>query len=262
MSSIMNAMNGAEGEYRTDSQGPITARPVVAEDTVIGYLWFAHAPQEHAAGFIAVPGSAVATARATEVWETRLREAARNGISPEQAVLDWIGVPADQEAGAIPAGSSTWEAENTGALSRELLAGFQGRGDEETRVPGPPVFDRWSDEALSPVLVGRTYTSVTDGPVLYVPVTMGYVLIGYLWASEADDAADFQPLLPPDIEANIARGWWIMEHVRLHGEGLTPLEALRSCVGTVDDRHGGRVDADATESRAESLAKLRDIARR
>lgn len=110
------------------------------------------------------------------------------------------------------------------------MAPEPGRQPARLRHPGP------SDEALAPALVCRSYTPVTDGPVLYAPVTRGNALIGYLWASEADDASDFQPLLPPDVEANVARGWWTMEHVRLRGEGLTPLEALRSCVGTVDDR--------------------------
>ncbi|MDT0328538.1 hypothetical protein [Nocardiopsis lambiniae] len=135
-------------------------------------------------------------------------------------------------------------------------------GTESHPGTGPGTFDRWSDEALAPELVGRSYAPVAGGPVLYVPVQRDGGLIGYLWASETEEAGDFQPLLPPDVAGNIARGWWTMEHVRLRGEGLTALEALRSCAGRVDDPRGGRVDADTPESRAASLEELRALARR
>ncbi|MGW9350380.1 hypothetical protein [Nocardiopsis flavescens] len=135
-------------------------------------------------------------------------------------------------------------------------------GAEAHAGAGGGAFDRWSDEALAPELVGRSYAPVTAGPVLYVPVYRDGGLIGYLWASETEEAGDFQPLLPPDVAGNVARGWWTMEHVRLRRGGLTALEALRSCTGRVDDPVGGRVDADAPESRAAGLAELRALARR
>ncbi|ASU59012.1 MULTISPECIES: hypothetical protein [Nocardiopsis] len=149
-----------------------------------------------------------------------------------------------------------------GGTDSEPSRGADGAGGPP-RAPGTgqEVFDRWSDEALAPVLVGRSYAPTTAGPVLYLPVHRDGVLIGYLWASETEEAGDFQPLLPPDAAGNAARGWWTMEHVRLRGEGLTALEALRSCAGRVDDPQGGRVDADAPESRAESLEELRALAR-
>ncbi|MES0836742.1 hypothetical protein [Nocardiopsis tropica] len=149
-----------------------------------------------------------------------------------------------------------------GGAEPDPSRGADGAGGP-ARAPGTGqgAFDRWSDEALAPVLVGRSYVPTTAGPVLYLPVHRDDRLIGYLWASETEEASDFQPLLPPDTAGNAARGWWTMEHVRLRGEGLTALEALRSCAGRVDDPHGGRVDADAPESRAPSLEELRALAR-
>jgi hypothetical protein len=258
----MDAMNGSEHEFHAKARGPVSARPVVFEGAVIGYLWFTRDPLERAASFLPVPEAASGTAEAARVWKKRLREAARSGLSPEEAVLDWVGAPVDPEAGGIPDGATAREAENTEALLRDIAGETGAGGGEEPPVPEPPlVFDRWSDEALAPVLLGRSFNPVAEGPVIYFPVTRNDALIGYLWASEADDASDFQPLLPPSVEANVARGWWTMEHVRQRGEGLEPLEALRSNVGTVNDPTGGRVDAEAAEARAESLEALRRIAR-
>jgi hypothetical protein len=99
------------------------------------------------------------------------------------------------------------------------------------------------------------YPKTTEGPVVWAPVTKQDELIGYVWAAERDDAADF--LLRP---GHPRKGLWLNTSVawvdRLRAaraQGLRPTEALARWA-SAPDAEAGTLGAT---SRAESLDDFR-----
>ncbi|WP_306369530.1 hypothetical protein [Nocardiopsis sp. CC223A] len=237
------------------------------DGVVIGHLWAAQDPQGSAAGYLPVVSALdlEPRIRAVIVWDERFKESFLAGLTSEQALERWRRAGAHPEAGGVPADAVAQTAPGSEALSQAINPDYTGPSLDEVPDDGPDLFpemDRWSDVSFAPVTLGRTFDTVTDQPVRYLPVHLGDELIGYLWASVTDEAADFQFLLPGDVTGNRARGWWLTEFRHLRESGVTPLQALCSRIGSPEDPKGGRIDADAEERTAPSLDALKEIARR
>ncbi|MFE6554866.1 hypothetical protein ACFVHS_41775 [Streptomyces sp. NPDC057746] len=104
------------------------------------------------------------------------------------------------------------------------------------------------------------YRRSADGNVQYVPVRnpRGEVL-GYLWASDAENAASFEPRdVGDDATYRIGLTW--LERLRsAYDRGLLPSDALAELSALHGEKGAGQV-APASESRTTALAVLREDA--
>ncbi|MFF3695977.1 hypothetical protein [Streptomyces sp. NPDC002221] len=108
-------------------------------------------------------------------------------------------------------------------------------GFEDVRIEGPAYDDSWGtfevpdqDRRLRSALPDSEdeYECITDHPVRYLAVEHAGHLVGYLWASVADDAAGFAPRVAVGDIAFQAGAEWLLALREAHGQGLTPLAAL------------------------------------
>ena len=126
------------------------------------------------------------------------------------------------------------------------------------RKSSPGLYD---DLEMSLVPGGPTdYAESTDGPVRYVTVANdeGFV-IGYLWAAEHDDAADFLPRPAAGIPARQATGTWVTQLRYRKERDLTPVQALAELADFAGNVNSGRV-VPGSEATAPSLDALNEIA--
>jgi hypothetical protein len=105
-----------------------------------------------------------------------------------------------------------------------------------------------------------TYPKLTDGPVLWAPVSKSGHLIGYVWAAETGDAADFflrpgHPMHEPWLNTRVT---WVDRLRQARAQGLTAVEALEQW-GRHPEEATGELGA---RQRAESLHALRALAER
>ncbi|CAM5512121.1 hypothetical protein [Streptomyces abikoensis] len=105
------------------------------------------------------------------------------------------------------------------------------------------------------------YARDTDEPVVYVPVysDQGLVL-GYLWASDADGAASFEPRDDAGDEEYTAGHIWLDRLQKAYDRGLTPTRALAELSLLPDDGRAGRVPAGCKPDTLE-LVELVELAR-
>ncbi|MFW6642078.1 hypothetical protein ACOALZ_18800 [Nocardiopsis algeriensis] len=251
--------------YDPSCDGPILHLPVELRGATIGHLWCSANPEVSAAGYAPVMAALGVDQRidALIVWEDRLEELFKSGLNQIEALNALKGVPEHPTAGRVPDGAELEELPDSATLDDMINPGYSGPSLPSEPEEDPqlwPEMDRWNN--FAPETIGKTYAPRTDQPVCYLPVFLQGRLIGYLWASVTDDAADFQPLLPPEVLHNRARGWWVGEFMRLQESGVSPLQALRSRIGAPEDPTGGRIDADAQERVAASLDELKEIAQR
>lgn len=104
----------------------------------------------------------------------------------------------------------------------------------------------------------RRYAASTDAPVRYLPVVRAGVLLGCLWAAEAEDAAGF---VARDAAGGPAERFWAERIARCAHDGLRPLKVLHRWAGEVEDPVGGAVPAEARERIAASPDVLRALLR-
>jgi hypothetical protein len=100
------------------------------------------------------------------------------------------------------------------------------------------------------------YRSTTDRPVRLRRVLRRGAVMGYLWASETDDAAGFVARARAgDDGLNVSVAW--VERLRsARAQGLGPLQALRRWVDAAEDPHAGRVDgAEYSVGRLDELVR-------
>lgn len=251
------------GTYTPTAKGPVRYLPVTLGGQVIGYLWAS--PTSNAAGFVRRMQSAEQAFRAPLTWSDRLRKSYAEGLAPTDALRHWIGVPEDPEGGGIAAGEEEREAANLAELYEAVNPGTEPPPESvgpRGHLPDGTPLDRskgWGE--LSPFTLTKPgYSFQTDSPVRYLPVTRNGTVLGYLWASETDDAADYQRRVPAGAEGFRAGSLWISRLDQCKQEGLAPLEALRRWVGAPPDAQAGEIAADAQEHEAPSLAALKEIA--
>ena len=127
----------------------------------------------------------------------------------------------------------------------------------DSGAPSP----RLTDSLLFTVLPGgpRDYARATDGPVQYVAVATGDVLLGYLWASEQEDAAGFVPRAAAGDDGLNASVAWTLELRARKERDLPPVQALAELADGVGHANYGWAVAGSEEVAAD-LAALKALA--
>ncbi|WP_414168313.1 hypothetical protein ACMATS_16640 [Streptoverticillium reticulum] len=157
----------------------------------------------------------------------------------------------------VDPGDPTWYATPT-------PSGFEALPDED-----PELLDSW-DMFEVPYRYKRLRSALPDGAggyeeeaessVHYVPVAKGERVLGYLWASDADDAAGFEPRSASGDAAFDAGAFWLQRLGDAKARGLSPTEALRE-LSAGSDVEAGHV-IPGMEADIASLDELRDLAGR
>lgn len=115
-------------------------------------------------------------------------------------------------------------------------------------LPARPVFDS----------VGYKQSGAEQ--VQYAPVVNDRgELLGYLWASDADAAAGFEPRDAADKEGRKAGLVWLDRLHESYEPGLTPAQALAVCAALPADPVTGHVSENA-EPHIIALINLREVA--
>ncbi|MGW2817322.1 hypothetical protein [Streptomyces sp. NPDC001415] len=108
-------------------------------------------------------------------------------------------------------------------------------GFEDVRIEGPAYDDAWGTfevpdqyRRLRSMLPKSEdeYECTTDHPVRYLTVEHAGDVVGYLWASVADDAAGFAPRVAVGDIAFQAGAGWLLALREAHSQGLAPLAAM------------------------------------
>ncbi|MFF7578216.1 MULTISPECIES: hypothetical protein [unclassified Streptomyces] len=94
------------------------------------------------------------------------------------------------------------------------------------------------------------YRRSADGEVQYVPVHGEHGVLGYLWASDTENAASFEPRDVEDDESYTAGLQWLDRLRSAHDRGLSPSQALAELAGLTENNKPGTL----------GLASLRGIA--
>jgi len=118
---------------------------------------------------------------------------------------------------------------------------------------------RDEDLEFKPVAGPPRYGNTASGPVRYVVVANQDGVIGYLWASDADDGAGYEYLRSAgDAAANAGVPWY--QRLRAaKADGLTPSQALVRLAAEPGDPVIGRV-VPGSEGTAPSLAAVKELA--
>ncbi|WP_411148398.1 hypothetical protein [Streptomyces sp. A30] len=104
------------------------------------------------------------------------------------------------------------------------------------------------------------YRRMAEGDVRYVPVQGGHAaVLGYLWASDFENAASFEPRDVGDDVTYRAGLVWLERLRSAHDRGLSPSAALAELSAMPDEKGAGRVDP-ASEPCIVGLDSLRELA--
>jgi len=226
--------------------------PVTLNGEIIGYLYATQ--DDDWASFVRRMESAHDTFRAAVEWSRRLDQAGNYGFSPLQALRHWVGKPEHPTAGGIAAGAQEQRASGNAALAR--LANPP-RGEDtptETEVSEGLAY---SGEGWD---VQQGYDFLSAGPVRWLPITRRGEVLGYLWASETDYAADYIDRTEAGTAGLDAGEPWVSRLDQAAAEGLAPLQALRRWVGEPEDPVAGGIAAGAVEQEAPSVEFVQRLA--
>lgn len=118
---------------------------------------------------------------------------------------------------------------------------------------------RDEDLEFTPVSGRPRYANAAGGPVRYMAVANAEGVIGYLWASDPDDAAGYEYLRAAgDVAANAGVPWY--QRLRAaKAAGLPPSRALDQLAAEPGDPVTGRV-VRGSDGTAPSLAFLKELA--
>lgn len=108
-----------------------------------------------------------------------------------------------------------------------------------------------------------TFPGRTESSIQYLPVILGTVPLGYLWASTANDAASFVCLGGIDqaeVQSRKAGTAWLERLRQSKAEGKTPLQALRYWTFEPEDPVAGAVPPGTEVQELSSLAELQALA--
>lgn len=84
-------------------------------------------------------------------------------------------------------------------------------------------------------------------------------MLGYLWESDAEQAASFEPRDDADEDAYKADLLWLERLRAAYDRGLTPSEALAELSALPDENGAGHVEPDV-DPRTADIATLRELA--
>ncbi|WP_158891577.1 hypothetical protein [Amycolatopsis anabasis] len=240
--------------------------PVTRHGEVIGYVW-ASDVLDHG-DYIQRRAAGSTGFDAAKVWTERLIEAHDDGLTWRQALHRWAGRAEHPIGGGIPAGAREEEARNLRALEDSA---FHVEGEDLSHVvvlsdagsppsrldPGGQRPRGWrAGRSREPVREEGGEDAAPDG-IFYVPVTKSGEVIGYLWASAADDDASFVRKVTNSADADLR---WYERLDRAEADGLTPREALRRWVGEPEDTEAGGISPGTVERWAPNSQALLELA--
>ncbi|MFF2552666.1 hypothetical protein ACFVUS_16795 [Nocardia sp. NPDC058058] len=233
------------------------------EGKLVGYLWGAESGS--AAGYFAHMGSGIDHVDSSIYWYDKLGESYQLGLKPVEAIRHWVGKPEDPKYGGISIGAELGEARTIQDLALRLNPDAplgDGPWEQDGEYPSGAPVDRskgWGPLFSTPT---RTYPEDANGPVTYLPVARNGVVLGYIWASEADNAAGYVQRTSTGSEGMLAGGLWRSRFIDTFGMGLPALDAMRRnrSLPAHAPELFGVVDEAVTEQRAASLADLRRLA--
>ncbi|UAK34782.1 hypothetical protein K8O92_13655 [Nocardia asteroides] len=239
---------------------------------LLGYLWASTA--SNAASFVRKlrPGSGEGLSApfadpslwSADVWAERLALAYERGVLAQAAVRQWIGAPEHPQGGAISADAVEQHAATLAELYEIVNPGGPPPPNpliQDGMFPDGTPADRsqgWGPLISSPL---PRYPTDTNAAVRFFPVSKDGAVIGYLWASIADDAADYLPRISSGRTGEIAAGLWHLWLSRAYEEGLAPLEALDRCRQMPEDRLSGVIGVRVPAQELPGLDALQDLAR-
>lgn len=102
-----------------------------------------------------------------------------------------------------------------------------------------------------------TYKREATGRVSYLPVHGENEILGYLWASEAEGAASFEPHDDADLAGYHAGLAWLKKLHEAFGRGLTPSAALESFRDSPAARTSGHIVSESPTATIEFWALRR-----
>ncbi|GEC09779.1 hypothetical protein SSP24_74340 [Streptomyces spinoverrucosus] len=143
--------------------------------------------------------------------------------------------------------------------------GFEDLPDED-----PDLLDSWymfevprrTDRLLNQLPPGSPcFETQAESPVAFAEVTLGDRVIGYLWASDRDDAAGYEPRTPAGDIALDAAKEWLARLSEAKRRRLSPSAALHELAAWQGDSRSGTVVAGSLRT-APSLEDLQDLSGR
>ncbi|MEU6580760.1 hypothetical protein [Nocardia sp. NPDC046763] len=100
------------------------------------------------------------------------------------------------------------------------------------------------------------YDAWTRLPVFYLPVTLGDVLVGYLWGSQNGSSAGFFASFELGVNRVKTIVYWNDRLEETYRMGLTPIEAVRYWLGKPADPQFGGIAGDAEQREARTIQEL------
>ncbi|WP_021598003.1 MULTISPECIES: hypothetical protein [Actinomadura] len=245
--------------YAHTTRTPVVHLPVMLNGLHIGYLWAGM--DDRSAGFVRRNEFLEQAFEAPAVWSRRLRDAHAQGLPSREAIRQWAGRPEDPRGGGVPAGAPEETADGTRALSELANPGGERHSWDSFRhgeFPDGTPMDR--SEGWGPLHfeLPPGYDLTTDGPVRYLPVVEGDLVLGYLWAGGA--AALFLPRADAAAPGGDAMGAWVQRLRDLYAENVPVADVLDRARAMPADPVAGAVPADAAVREAPNLQALRDRA--
>jgi hypothetical protein len=105
-----------------------------------------------------------------------------------------------------------------------------------------------------------SYDVMSRKPIVYLPVMLNGLHVGYLWAGLDDKSAGFVRRSQYVREAYSAPAVWSERLREAYKQGLPSREAIRQWIGRPADPKGGGVPADAREETAANYRALAELA--
>lgn len=103
---------------------------------------------------------------------------------------------------------------------------------------------RYSDFRHAPGFGHIGYKRSVNGDVQYVPVHDEHGVLGYLWASDSENGASFEPRDLDDEEKYKASLSWLKRLKSAHDQGLSPSQALAELAELAEDDRPSVIELD------------------
>ncbi|MFJ2580011.1 hypothetical protein [Kitasatospora aureofaciens] len=110
---------------------------------------------------------------------------------------------------------------------------------------------RYGDFTHAPGLGHIGYRRTAAGDVRYIPIADEHGTLGYLWASDAENAASFEPLDVDHDERHRAALGWLDRLRSAYDRNLSPTQALTELTGRSPEAADGPVALSALRAQAE-----------
>ncbi|MFC4514572.1 MULTISPECIES: hypothetical protein [Streptomyces] len=108
---------------------------------------------------------------------------------------------------------------------------------------------------------GQAYRRTATGEIGYVEVVGGHGILGYLWVSDAEGAASYEPRDAAGDEAFESGVLWLKVLEEAKKSGLLPSQALAAASHIPEEPDRGRIVLETWRT-APDLASLRELAER